>query len=144
MSELTTLSLDGLELVELTQTETDMAVKVNFPFSPGFPATTGVELDGGHNVVYFEIEPGCSLGTHTDSPEELVVCLAGEDVEAWVGDAEGQLDAGDVAVVPPMAPHGFRNRGDETARFLGMFSDATSVSEFEDPLKPIDETVVEA
>lgn len=144
MSDLTAISLDDLELVEMTQSETDMDVGVNFPFSPEFPATTGLELDGGHNVVYFEIEPGNTLGTHTDSPEELIVCLAGEDVEAWAGDAEGRIGAGDLAVIPPMAPHGFRNHGDETARFLGVFSDSTSVSEFEEPLEPIGETVVVA
>jgi quercetin dioxygenase-like cupin family protein len=143
-SELTAVSLDGLELLELTQAGTDMAVSVNFPFSSEFPATTGHELDGGHNVVYFELEPGDSLGTHTDSPEELILCLAGEDIEAWVGDAEGRVGADELVVIPPMAPHGFRNHGDETARFLGFFSDATNVSEFEEPLEPVGETVVKA
>jgi len=144
MSELNTVVLDELELVELTQADTDMAVDVNFPFSQSFPAATGMELDGGHNVVYFEIEPGKKLATHRDSPEELIVCLAGEQVEAWAGDAHGEIAAGDLAVIPPMAPHGFRNAGEETARFLGIFSDSTSVSEFEEPLEPIDETVVRA
>jgi hypothetical protein len=41
-----------------------------------------------------------------------------------------------------MAPHGFRNEGDETARFLGVFSDSTNVSEFEAPLQPFGERVV--
>jgi quercetin dioxygenase-like cupin family protein len=144
MSELKALSLEDLELVELTQETTEMSVDVNFPFSPAFPATTGMELDGGHNVVYFEIEPGKRLDTHTDSPEELVLCLDGEDVHAWVGEAEGTVSAGDLAVVPPMEPHGFRNDGDETARFLGFFSDGTNVSEFETELQPIGETVVKA
>ncbi len=46
--------------------------------------------------------------------------------------------------MPPMAPHGFRNTGEETARFLGIFSDSTNVSKFEEPLEPIGETVVKA
>jgi quercetin dioxygenase-like cupin family protein len=144
MDELKTVTLADLELVEITQTDTEMAVDVNFPFSPAFPATTGLELEGGHNVVYFEIEPGAKLGTHSDSPEELVLCLEGSDVEAWAGDATGTVEAGDLAVIPPMAPHGFRNAGDETARFLGVFSDGTSVSEFEEPLEPLGERVVKA
>jgi len=144
MSDLTAISLAELELVELSQSETDMTVGVNFPFSPEFPATTGLELEGGQNVVYFELEPDCSLGTHTDSPEELIVCLAGEEIKAWVGDAEGQIGAGDLIVIPPMEPHGFRNHGEMTARFLGVFSDATNVSEFEEQLEPIGETVVKA
>lgn len=142
MSDLKTVTLNDLELVEMTQSDTEMEVDVNFPFSSEFPATTGLELDGGHNVVYFEIAPGKKLATHKDSPEELIVCLAGEDIEAWAGDAEGEIAAGDLAVIPPMAPHGFRNTGDETARFLGLFSDSTNVSEFEEPLEPIGGKVV--
>lgn len=144
MSELKAITLDELDLVELSQSDSEMNVDVNFPFSPEFPATTGLELEGGHNVVYFEIEPGKELATHTDSPEELIVCLDGHGIEAWAGEAEGEIEAGDLAVIPPMAPHGFRNTGEETARFLGIFSDSTNVSEFETELEPIGETVVKA
>jgi len=144
MSELKTLSLDNLDLVDITQSDTDMDVSVNFPFSPEFPATTGLELDGGHNVVYFEIEPGKELGTHKDSPEELIICLEGDKIEAWAGDAEVAIGAGDLAVIPPMSPHGFRNTGDVTARFLGVFSDSTTVSEFEEELQPLGDRFVKA
>ncbi len=144
MSELKTLSLDELELVGVTQSDSEMDVSVNFPFSRAFPATTGMELEGGHNVVYFEIEPGKELGTHTDSPEELIICLDGDEVEAWAGDATGVIGAGDLAVIPPMAPHGFRNTGAETARFLGVFSDSTTVSEFEAALEPFGERSIKA
>lgn len=144
MTDLKTIRFDELELVDVTQAETDMQVGVNFPFSPEFPATTGLELEGGHNVVYFEIPPGKELGTHEDSPEELVVCLEGDDIEAWVGDATGRISAGEMAIVPPMAPHGFRNNGRDTARFLGLFSDSTTVSEFEAVLEPIGDVQVKA
>lgn len=144
MTELKTLSLEDLELVQVTQSDSDMDVRVNFPFSPAFPATTGMELDGGHNVVYFEIEPGKELATHEDSPEELIVCLAGDEIQAWAGDAEGVVSAGDLAVIPALAPHGFRNTGEETARFLGIFSDSTLVAEFESELEPFGERIVKA
>lgn len=144
MTALKTLSLDELELVGVTQSDTEMDVSVNFPFSPAFPATTGMELEGGHNAVYFEIEPGKQLGTHTDSPEELIICLDGDEVEAWAGDATGVIGAGDLAVIPPMTPHGFRNTGAVTARFLGVFSDSTTVSEFEAPLEPLGERIIKA
>jgi quercetin dioxygenase-like cupin family protein len=140
--DLKTVTLDDLELVRATQPRSEMDVRVSFPFSPAFPATTGLELDGGHTVVYFELEPGCELATHTDSPEEVVVCLAGESVDAWVGEARGTVRAGELAVIPPMAPHGFRNAGAETARFLGFFSDATTVTEFETPVEPLGEAVL--
>ncbi|MFC7007389.1 cupin domain-containing protein [Halalkalicoccus salilacus] len=121
-----------------------MDVRVNFPFSPEFPTTTGLELEGGHTVVYFEIEPGKELGTHKDSPEELIICLAGDEIEAWIGDAEGVISAGDLAVIPPLTPHGFRNTGNVTARCLGIFSDSTVVGEFEAELEPFGERVVKA
>lgn len=144
MSELKTLSLDDLELVKSTQSDSDMEVNVTFPFSSEFPAASGLELEGGHNVVYFEIEPGKELATHKDSPEELIVCLEGNGIEAWAGDAEGMIGAGDLAVIPPLAPHGFRNTGDETARFLGIFSDSTLIAEFEKELEPFGDRIVKA
>ncbi|PSQ11384.1 cupin domain-containing protein, partial [Halobacteriales archaeon QS_5_70_15] len=88
--------------------------------------------------------PGKALGTHKDSPEKLVICLEGEDIEAWAGDAEGTIGAGDLAVIPPLAPHGFRNTGDVTARFLGIFSDRTNVGEFEEELEPFGDRFVKA
>jgi quercetin dioxygenase-like cupin family protein len=140
---LQTVSLGSLELVRATQSGSEMDVRVNFPFSPGFPAATGTELDAGHSVVYFELEPESELGTHTDSAEELVVCIAGDGIEARVGDATGTVGAGDLTIVPAMAPHGFRNAGRETARFAGFFSDSTVVSEFERPVEPLGTTVLE-
>jgi hypothetical protein len=41
-----------------------------------------------------------------------------------------------------MAPHGFRNGGAETARFLGVFSDRTTVTEFEAPVEPFGAAVL--
>jgi quercetin dioxygenase-like cupin family protein len=111
MAALKTIHLDDLGLVEIAQEDTDMEVGASFPFSSAFPASTGLELEGDHTVVYFELEPGRELGTHEDSAEELVVCLAGEDIEAWAGDAEGTIGAGDLLVIPAMATHGFRNTG---------------------------------
>ena len=38
--------------------------------------------------------------------------------------------------VPPMAPHGLRNIGDDVLRILGTFSSSTVVSTFEQPFEP--------
>lgn len=122
-----------------------MDIEVCFPFAPDFPTSTDHRLEGGHNVVYFEIEPGNALGTHTDSPEELVICLEGENIEAWSGEKEGTLSAGQMVVIPAMDPHGFKNNGDTTARFVGFFSDHTNVSEFtEEEIQPMGSRVVKA
>jgi hypothetical protein len=43
-----------------------------------------------------------------------------------------------------MAPHGFRNTGDVTARCLGFFSDSTVVGEFEEEVEPLGTRIVKA
>jgi len=63
-----------------------MQVRVNFPFFLG----TGNKNTA---VVYFEIEPGDRLGTHTDSAEEILLFLEGT-AEVTVGDESGRVSAG--------------------------------------------------
>jgi quercetin dioxygenase-like cupin family protein len=109
-------------------------IRVTFPFS----AATGNERS---SVVYFEIDPGHYLGTHTDSAEEIVLILAGT-VEASLGDERGQLSAGQAALIPAMVPHGMRNIGNETARCVGFFAAAEVVSTFDQPMMPLGQQVV--
>lgn len=86
-------------------------------------------------TVLFELDPGAELPVHTDSAEELLIVLQGT-AEARVGDAVGRVSRHDLALVPPMAPHGLRNVGDDMLRVLGTFSASTVVSTFERPLEP--------
>lgn len=111
-----------------------MRIRVDFPFFAG----TGTASTA---VVYFEIEPGHYLGTHTDSAEEIVLILAGT-VEATLGTETGWLSAGQAALIPAMVPHGVRNIGEETARCVGFFSAATVVSTFDRPMLPFGQQVV--
>ena len=67
-----------------------MRLKVNFPFFLG----TGTKSTA---VVYFEIEPGHRLATHTDSAEEILLVLEGT-AEVTLGDERGRLSAGEMAV----------------------------------------------
>jgi hypothetical protein len=55
--------------------------------------------------------------------------------EARVGDEVGRLAKHEVALVPPMAPHGLRNVGDDVLRVFGTFSASTVVSTFERPFE---------
>jgi quercetin dioxygenase-like cupin family protein len=96
----------------------------------------------GSGVVYFHVEPGQYLPTHTDSPEEVLYIIAGTG-EAQVGDEHATVSAGDVAVIPSMVPHGIRNTGEETLKVIGFFADATIVSTFEEPLQPMGVTTME-
>ncbi|MGH3039864.1 MAG: cupin domain-containing protein [Gaiellaceae bacterium] len=82
----------------------------------------------------FELDPGCELPVHMDSAEELLVVVQGT-AEARVGDEVGRLEQHEVALVPPMAPHGLRNIGDDVLRVFGTFSSSTVVSTFEQPFE---------
>lgn len=111
-----------------------MRIRVNFPFL----AATGNQSSA---VVYFEIDPGNYLGTHTDSAEEIVLILSGT-VEASLGEERAQLSANQAVLIPAMVPHGVRNVGDETARCVGFFAAATVESTFDQPMMPFGRQVV--
>jgi quercetin dioxygenase-like cupin family protein len=130
-----TTDLTTLELLDVWyEDDPAMRLRVNFPFF----AATGNERSA---VVYFEIDPGHYLGTHTDSAEEIVLILSGT-VEASLGEEHGQLSAGQAALVPAMVPHGIRNIGNETARCVGFFAAAEVVSTFDQAMMPFGQQIV--
>jgi quercetin dioxygenase-like cupin family protein len=127
--------IDQLELMEVWyEDDPTMRLRVNFPFFLG----TGTKSTA---VVYFEIEPGYRLGTHTDSAEEIILILEGE-AEVSLEDERGRLSAGEMALVPAMVPHGLRNVGEETVRVAGFFSSNVVVSTFDRPMMPFNQRVV--
>lgn len=83
-------------------------------------------------VVYFELDQGRHLGTHTDSAEEVLIVLGGE-LEVVVGDERSRVRAGGIAVVPAFVPHDLINVGAETARVAGVFPSNTIVAVFDTP-----------
>ena len=124
-----------LDLVDVWIEEDPKArVRVNFPINRKAGS-------GDSAVVYFEIAPGERLPRHTDSAEEILYIVEGT-AEAEVGDERGVVHAGDLAVIPAMAPHGVRNIGDETLKVVGFFSSAVIYSEFEEALHPIGRTAL--
>ena len=118
-----TIDLDDFELMPAGP-----GLRVSFPFH----SATGTASTA---TVLFELDPGAELPVHTDSAEELLVVVQGT-AEARVGDEDGRLGKHEVALVPPMAPHGLRNIGDDVLRVFGTFSSSTVVSTFERPLEP--------
>jgi quercetin dioxygenase-like cupin family protein len=130
------VNLNEVELLESWQAEDPSArTRAAFPL-------VGVPDTGALGVVYFEVEPGNALGTHTDSQDEIVVLLSGAG-EGTVGDDTGQVSAGALLFIPAMVPHGFRNTGDETLRAVGIFAGANCVSSFEHVLQPMGVSVIE-
>ena len=86
-------------------------------------------------AVYFELDRGMRLGTHTDSAEEVLVVLAGE-VDVVVGEERRRVAAGGIAVVPAEIPHDVLGIGETPARVAGVFSSNTIVSVFDDEWVP--------
>ena len=124
--------LDDLELPKVGyQDDPNAQVSGTFPFS----VATGNKSTA---AVYFEVEPGNMLPTHTDTSEELLMILEGE-AEVTVGDEQTRTSGGDVALVPSMVPHSLRNVGDEKVRVIGFFGSNTSMATFEKPLVPLEQ-----
>lgn len=117
-----TVDLDTFTLLPIRP-----GLRVSFPFH----SATGTASTA---TVLFELDPGAELPLHTDSAEELLVVLQGE-AEARVGDEVGRIGTHDVALVPPMAPHGLRNVGEDVLRVFGTFSSSTVVSTFPEGLE---------
>jgi mannose-6-phosphate isomerase-like protein (cupin superfamily) len=126
-----TIDLNDLELAE--GGTAGGSIRVAFPLHSGMGTSSTA-------AVLFELEPGSALATHTDSAEEVLLILAGEG-EAHVGHERGLVRAGQLTVVPAMAPHGIRNVGETTLRVLGFFSSSTVVSTFDAPAGPEGEDV---
>jgi quercetin dioxygenase-like cupin family protein len=124
-----------LELINVTQPDGRMNVHVEFPIN----THTG---SADSAVVYFEIDPGERLATHTDSAEEVLYIVQGE-AEATAGDETGRASAGDLVVIPAMVPHGVRNVGTERLKVVGFFTESKIVSTFEEPLQPLGAAQVE-
>ena len=125
-----TVDTTQLELTKVWwESAPNQSVRVTFPIN----RFAGAEDSA---VVYFEIAPGDRLPLHTDSAEEILYIVSGE-VEAQVGDERGLLSAGDLAVIPAMAPHGAVNIGDETVKVVGFFSESEITSTFDEPIQPL-------
>ena len=121
--------IDELELFEgWSQSDAGMRVRAGFPISSG----TGTKSTA---VVYFELEHGEHLGTHTDSAEEVLLVVSGSG-EATIGEEQAAVQTGTLAVVPALVPHSVKNTGEETLRVVGFFSSSTVLSIFDEPMEP--------
>jgi quercetin dioxygenase-like cupin family protein len=81
------VNVGDLELIE-GWSETDPERRTRFTF-PIFNQTGAAST----SVVYFEVDPGEHLGTHTDSAEEILYIVSGT-AEAVVGDERGEVGPG--------------------------------------------------
>jgi quercetin dioxygenase-like cupin family protein len=130
------VDLNNLDLTEFTgKTNPGLHCRATFPL---------FSAHGSENsaTVYFELDPGDTLGWHTDSVEELLFIVQGS-VEVSIGEEVGVLQAGQLALVPTLVRHNLRNVGREVARVLGFFGSANFVSTFDEVWLPTNSNMVD-
>jgi hypothetical protein len=64
------------------------------------------------------------------------------DVEMQIGQDRVRARRGQLAVVPAMIPHSFRNVGRGTARVVGFFPSPGVMATFVEPVQPINQHVM--
>jgi quercetin dioxygenase-like cupin family protein len=86
-------------------------------------------------VVYLEVDPGDNIPLHTHSAEETIVVLGGAGT-VTAGDRQAEARVGDVIVAPAFVRHGWRNDGEETLKFIGVFGTGAVTTTFDEPVAP--------
>jgi quercetin dioxygenase-like cupin family protein len=127
--------LDELDLVE-GWVEEQPHLRGRFAFF-----LTGAEGAASSSVIYFEVAPGDAVLRHTHTAEEVLLVLAGT-AEAEVDGERAPIRAGSIVVVPPHAPHGMVNTGNETLEVVGFFAAAGMISTYEAPIAPFGVDVI--
>jgi quercetin dioxygenase-like cupin family protein len=129
------LELAELELVEIWSKH-DESQRARFTFAVN--ADTGSETSA---VAYVEIPPGGAIPWHFDAAGEIGVVLAGV-VGVEYDDAEITAPTGTMFQVPAGTRHKVTSSGDETARLALFFDRPSHRVTFDEPMMPIDDTVL--
>ena len=135
--EILTVNPSRLELPTFYGSEEDPRRRVSGTFP--LRSATGTK---DSSVVYFELEPNFELGTHTDSGEETVFIIEGT-VEVTINNRQKRLIQGEMALVPEMEPHNFKNVGSNKAKVMGFFPKPDIVATFEKVFMPINQKVID-
>jgi quercetin dioxygenase-like cupin family protein len=118
--------------VELSDAWQDGVEDARWRSGPGTTPDGGAHASGSSVL---EVPPGCRLPWHTDSAEETIVVLAGR-ARVRVGDEEGEVPAGGVALVAEGARHEVENAGDEVLRFLALYASTDVTTRYEREVQP--------
>jgi quercetin dioxygenase-like cupin family protein len=124
------VNLSELELLE-GWCEEDPTVRARFDV----PTHVGTGA-ASTSTVYMEVEPGCRIGRHVDSAEELLLVLEGE-AEVLLDGEQRRIEQGGLALAPAMVPHDCRNVGPGTLRLLGFFSSSAVLTRHDDVIQPL-------
>lgn len=131
------IDLNSIELNEFTAIENPkQRCKATFPL-------LGIHGAKNSAAVYFELNPGEELGTHTDSAEETLLILEGE-VEVTLGSECCIVGKSNIALIPEMIPHNLKNAGESKVKVIGFFGGANNIiATFENTWLPTESNVVD-
>ena len=129
------LELDQLDLVEIWS-KADESERARFTWAVN--AETGSETSA---LAYVELAPGGAIPRHFDSAGEIGVVLTGA-VEVDRDASAGTASAGTVFQIPAGTRHKITNATTEKARLALFFDRASHKVTFDEPLMPMDDTVL--
>lgn len=129
---MTKIALAELHLTEewATSDET-LRLRADFPLFLGNGTSDSA-------LVYFELEAGKHLGSHSDSAEEIVLVLDGT-AEATLGEERLVVGPRELVVIPAGVPHDVLNVGSDVLKAVGFFASAEVESTFAERLEPTGE-----
>jgi quercetin dioxygenase-like cupin family protein len=129
------VDLAELELVEIWS-KADESERARFTWAVN--AETGSETTA---LAYVELAPGGAIPRHYDSAGELGVVLAGS-VAVETGGSTTTASAGTMFQFPAGAKHKIANDAAEPARLALFFDRPSHKVTFDEPLMPMDDTVL--
>jgi quercetin dioxygenase-like cupin family protein len=129
------IDLEGLDLMEVwSKPDPDSRVRFTFPISGQTGATRS-------SVAYAELPVGGSIPYHVDSANEVLLVLDGT-VEIDVAGETELVPSGRLVQIPRETKHRVTNPGQRRARLVHFFDEAADVVVFDDPLMPLDRSVL--
>jgi quercetin dioxygenase-like cupin family protein len=129
------LALAELDLVEIWS-KADESERAWFTWAVN--AETGSETSA---LAYVELAPGGAIPRHFDSAGEIDVVLAGV-VTVERDDSAVTASAGTMFQIPAGTRHKIANAAGETARLAVFFDRPSHTVTFDEPLMPMDDTVL--
>jgi quercetin dioxygenase-like cupin family protein len=132
---ITTAQINEPDSVEFSaQADSTIGPRLGLALSPANGTATTI-------VAALDLAPGKRSGRHTHSIEEVVLVLKGTG-EMTVGEEQVRLSAGEMVLIPALAPHELSNAGSEELHTVAFFPNAAFVSVFDDVLSPVESRVL--
>jgi quercetin dioxygenase-like cupin family protein len=93
---------------------------------------TGDDTGGAYSLAEVTVLPGCGTPLHRHRPAETFYVLQGEFSISRGDHSELRVGAGDTVHIPGDEPHGYRNIGASTGRFLAILAPSGMDAFFEE------------